>query len=196
MKKHSSYIGVILILLFGSYNSTAQIIDDVELSQDSILNDNTVYTAKKSDEKDGFLSMFEGNPGKAALYSAILPGAGQIFNKRWLKAPIVWGLEGTAIGFIVYFSQVHNLVDLKYKGMARGEITEWQGYTTAAALRTRRDNLKKVRDYSYVGLAVIHVLNIADAFVDRHLIEFDVNEDISLRLGPANHGIGITMSLH
>lgn len=183
-------------MLLVSQLGVAQIIEDLELSQDSILNDNTAYTAQKSDEKDGFLSMFEGNAGKAALYSAIIPGGGQIFNKRWLKAPIVWGLEGTAIGFIVFFSRLHNLVDLKYKGMARGEITEWRGYTSAAALKTRRDNLRKTRDYSYVGLGVIHVLNIADAFVDRHLIEFDVNEDISLKLGPTTNGVGITMAIH
>jgi len=174
----------------------AQVPDDLELSQDSTLLDDTKYTAKKSEKKEGFLSMFEGNPGKAALYSAILPGAGQVYNKKWLKAPIVWGLEGTAIGIIIFYSQTHNLYHTKYQGMARGEISSWNGFDNATALKSARDTLRKRRDYSYLALGIVHVLNIADAFVDRHLIEFDVSEDLSFQFGPAAHGLGITMSLH
>lgn len=167
------------------------------LTQDSTLLEDDIYFAEPGKKnEDGFFSMFEGNPGRAALYSAIIPGAGQIYNKKWLKAPIVWGLEGTAIVLIGYYGDLYRCYDLSYKGLKRGEITQAKGYTDANALEVERDKFKKYRDYAIIGLAAAHVLNIADAFVDRHLIEFDVDEDISLKLGPAQHGIGITMSFH
>lgn len=165
----------------------------IEINQDSTMVDDEKYTSNPKKEKLGFKSMFEGNPGRAALYSALLPGAGQIYNKKWLKAPIVWGMEGTAIGFIIYYKDLFYEFDLAYKGVLRSEITSYRGITSAAALEQYRDRFKKSRDYSYIALAVAHVLNIADAFVDRHLMEFDIDEDISLRIGPAQHGLGIAL---
>lgn len=168
-------------------------IEESGLTQDSTLLDDQLYYADSSKKNEnGFFSMFEGEPGKAALYSALIPGGGQIYNKKWLKAPIVWGLEGTAIGMIAYYGSLHKDVDLGYKGMVRGEITSYRGYTDPAGLKQLRDKLKKFRDYSIIGLAAAHVLGIADAFVDRHLMEFDVDEDISFEFGPTQHGVGFS----
>lgn len=172
-------------------------VEESGLTQDSTLLEQDIYFAeggKKNEE--GFFAMFEGNPGRAALYSAIIPGAGQLYNRKWLKAPIVWGLEGTAIVLIGFYSKEHQRFDLGYKGVVRGELPSFEGYTDSAGLKQVRDRLRKYRDYSIIGLSVIHVLNIADAFVDRHLLEFDVDEDISLQLGPTQHGVGFTMSFN
>lgn len=183
---------IFLLFSFGSINGQ---IEGGGLTQDSTLLEEDIYFADSSKKNnDGFFSMFEGNPGKAALYSAIIPGAGQIYNKKWLKAPIVWGLEGTSIAFIGYFGSLYRTFDLGYKGLKRDEITEFRGYTDANALVVERDRYQKYRDYAIIALAVSHVLNIADAFVDRHLIEFDVDEDISFIFGPSQNGIGITMT--
>jgi len=184
----------ILSLLCSFYASHGQAEID-GLTQDSTLLEEDIFFAESGKKnKEGFFSMFEGNPGRAALYSAIIPGAGQIYNKKWLKAPVVWGLEGTAIVMIGYYGRRYRCFDLGYKGILRGEISESKGFTDANAIKVERDKVKKYRDYAIIGLAVSHVLNIADAFVDRHLIEFDVDEDISFQLGPAQHGIGITMT--
>ncbi len=188
------YLVFSIIILFFTCSLHAQVVGG-GLTQDSTLLEEDIYFAdstKKNEE--GFFAMFEGKPGRAALYSAILPGAGQIYNKKWIKAPIVWGLEGTAIVLIGYYGNLHKTFDLAYKGLKRGEITEALGYTDADALGEVRDELKQYRDYSIIGLAAAHVLNIADAFVDRHLLEFDVDEDISLKFGPTEHGVGLTMA--
>ncbi len=177
-------------------NLNAQI-GETGLTQDStLLEDDIFYAESTSKNEDGFFAMFEGPPGRAALMSAIIPGSGQLYNKKWLKAPIVWGLEGTAIGFIVYYSDLYKCYDLGYKGLLRGEITISKGFSSASGMKEERDRFKKYRDYSIIALTVAHVLNIADAFVDRHLMEFDVDEDISLRLGSAPHGFGITMNFN
>src|SRR5690606_23508153 len=44
------------------------------------------------------------NPIRASLYSAILPGMGQIYNEKWWKAPLVWGVLGTGVGFVIYYN--------------------------------------------------------------------------------------------
>lgn len=185
---------LLLVFTFSLGHSYGQI-EETGLTQDSTLLDEELYFAESTHKnEDGFFSMFEGEPGRAALYSAILPGAGQIYNKKWLKAPIVWGIEGTAIGMMIYFNNQHKEIDLAYKGLVRGEITNYNGYTDSAGLKQFRDRLKQYRDYSIIGLAVARLLGIADAFVDRHLMEFDVNEDISIELGPTNHGVGFTFA--
>jgi len=165
---------------------------DSGLKQDSTLLDNEEYFADSTLKNEkGFFTMFEGDPGRAALYSLIIPSAGQVYNKRWLKVPIVLGIEGTAIGFIVYYKNLHSEVDLAFKGLVRGEISQYRGITDPAGLRRIRDSLKKNRDYSIIALTLAHILNVADAFVDRHLMEFDVEEDISFRFGPTTHGVGL-----
>jgi len=190
-----SWIKYYLLLAF-SFNlakTHAQI--EPGLTQDSTLLDSEEYFADSTLKNEkGFFTMFEGQPGKAALYSTIIPGAGQIYNKRWLKAPVVWGLEGTAIGFIVYFNRLHSEFDLAYKGWVRCELKQFRGYTDPAGIKRQRDTFKKNRDYSIIALTVAHVLNIADAFVDRHLMEFDVDEDISFHIGGTSHGVGLAVN--
>ena len=174
--------------------SNAQI-EETGLTQDSTLLDDELYFADSTvKNENGFFSMFEGEPGRAALYSAIIPGAGQVYNKRWLKVPIVLGLEGTAIGFISFYSKQHAEVSLGYKGLVRGEISSYRGITDPTGLKNIRDKLKKYRDYSIIALTVAHVLNITDAFVDRHLMEFDVDEDISFNFGATQQGLGLSIA--
>ncbi len=193
--KHVKYYFLFVFSL--SISAAYSQIEETGLSQDStLIGSNIEYADNVPRNENGFFSMFEGNPGRAALYSAIIPGGGQVYNKKWIKVPIVLGLEGTAIGFIVFFNDFHKTLDLGFKGLVRGEIDQFGGYTPAnvAGLKQRRDTIKQYRDYSIIALAVAHVLNIADAFVDRHLMEFDVDEDISFHLGPTTHGVGLSMS--
>jgi len=190
-----SWIKYYLLLTFALIASVTHAqLEDPGLTQDSTLLDSEQYYEDSGvKNEEGFFAMFEGHPGRAALYSAIIPGAGQVYNKRWLKVPIVLGIEGTAIGFIVFYSKLYNEFDLAYKGWVRCELKEFRGYSDPSGLKKDRDTFKKNRDYSIIALTVVHVLNIADAFVDRHLIEFDVDEDISLRLGPTTHGLGLAI---
>lgn len=175
----------LLFSCFGGFGQTR--IDTSELDK----------TVIKEDKGYGIFSMFDGNPGKAALYSLIAPGGGQLFNKRYLKAPIVWGLEGTAIGFIIYNTQTYRDYNRIYKGLIDGSVpVEVNGVPLdAAGFKPIRDNARKNLEFSYVALLVIHIINIADAFVDRHLIEFDVEDDIGFKIQPATNSFGIKLAI-
>ena len=128
----------------------------------------------------GILKAFSGNPGKAALYSAIIPSAGQIYNKNYWKVPIVLAAEGTAIFLIIDNGKNFREWRQAHIEFAAGERTEFRGATTTSQARRVRDQFEQFRDFSIIGTAAIHLIQIADAFIHRHLIEFDVSDDLSI----------------
>ena len=134
-------------------------------------------------------------PGKAALLAAILPGAGQIYNKRWWKLPLVYGaLGGTIIGEVFYqqrFGQFKRAIDIVSKDATKigsldldpvprqyKSLEALNGGSGIVFYRGNRDIF-----YLYIGLA--YGLQIVDALVDAHLKNFDVSDDLSLHWEPA-----------
>ncbi|MBT8190587.1 MAG: hypothetical protein HKN67_00250 [Saprospiraceae bacterium] len=144
----------------------------------------------------GIFDSFKGNPGKAGLYSLILPGAGQIYNKRWWKAPLFVAAEGIAIGILVYNTREYRDWDQGYKDMANGITDNYLGLTNISTVRGYRDKKRQNMDYSWLGVIGVHIFAAADAFVDKHLTEFNVNDDISFRLSPIAPypGMNVTVS--
>jgi hypothetical protein len=126
------------------------------------------------------------SPMKATLFSAVLPGSGQIYNRKYWKAPIVWTGMGIATGFIVYNTQ-------KYRTYRNALIaasdtdpltTNDTGYN-ASQLNELQDGYHKWMDVSWFSLAGVYLLNIIDAHVDAHLWYFDVGDDVSLSFKPS-----------
>ena len=142
------------------------------------------------------------NPLRAAALSFVLPGSGQIYNKKWWKAPIVYGGLGVA-GFLI-IDNTNKYKDFKEAYLFRvdGDADTVDPYPNAseATLLSIRNSYDKRRQQSYVGFFAIWFLNSLDAFVDAHLVSFDVDEDLSLVLKPtgnfdtANASIGIQIS--
>lgn len=162
---------------------------DQSISQDSMeveQIDNSEKKRKKSfKEFKGPMSMFAGKPGRAALYSLVLPGAGQAFNKKYIKIPFVWALEGTAIGILIYNIDAYNTLNqalTDYHSIPRIENPYNDGLSANQILNNRNQR-RKFRDYSIISVALIHLIQVADAFVNRHLIEFDVSDDLSIDIG-------------
>ena len=132
------------------------------------------------------------SPRKAAFRSAVLPGWGQAYNKRYWKIPIVYGALGVTGYVFVYNLQTYRELRLAYKGKvfaARGDSTFfWQmnpryraeGYT-AEDIRYYRDEFRRNIDYSAVIFLIFWGLNVVDAAVDAHLKSFDVSPDLSFR---------------
>lgn len=150
-------------------------------------------------------------PNKAALMSALLPGAGQIHNKHFWKAPIVWiGLGVT--GYLIYdFSdQVKTYGDAAALVQNKGNIysldNNYHGYNlqtlTATQLTTLQDDARRFVYMNALFFTGIYALNIVDAYVDAHLKEFDVNENLSFRVKPlfyatnySHLATGLTLSI-
>ena len=119
-------------------------------------------------------------PAKAAFYSAIIPGLGQAYNKKYWKIPIVYAALGIPIYF--YFDnnkKYHQYRDAYKRRLAGFRDDEFQFLDTGRLIEGQRF-YQRNRDLSLLLTAAFYILNIVDANVDAHLIQFNVSEKLSV----------------
>ncbi len=151
------------------------------------------------------------NPGKAALRSALLPGLGQIYNRKYWKVPIVYAGLGITGGIFVY--NLQNYRDTRFAYRVKYNMREF-GTDSAlfvqikdvlkplseSSLRSYRDQFRRDIDYSVVFFLIMWGLNVVDAAVDAHLKSFDVSPDLSFQFKPGKSEIagttGLSLVLH
>jgi len=120
-------------------------------------------------------------PAKAAFYSAILPGLGQAYNKKYWKIPLVYGAIGTSLYFYTDNRKKYNEYRDAYKSRLAGNPDPYYVKLSDKQLISAQEYYQ--RNYSLSGLFVIgfYVLNIIDANVDAALIQFNVNQSLSVK---------------
>lgn len=121
-------------------------------------------------------------PSKAAFYSAILPGLGQAYNKKYWKIPIVYG--GLATGMYFYLDnnkKYHEFRDIYKRRLEGFTDDKYYGIYSDNVLINAQRTFQRNRNVSLFVTIGIYVLNIIDANVDAHLIQFNVNDNLSLR---------------
>ena len=126
------------------------------------------------------------SPSRAAFYSAIFPGMGQMYNKKYWKAPIVWA----ALAIPTYYYQTNNS-DYKrfrtaYKLRKNGlqdEFTSDNGVSTVSlqTLETAQKQLRENRDMSLLSGVIIYILQIVEASVNAHLLQFNTDDNLSFK---------------
>jgi hypothetical protein len=126
------------------------------------------------------------SPAKAAFYSAIMPGLGQAYNKRYWKIPIVYGAIGTGVYFIIDNNKKYTQYRNEYKkrlanGGAIDTSNPTYGTLSTESLIRGQKFYQKNRDLSVLITSVLYILNIVDANVDAHLLQYNVNDDLSLK---------------
>jgi len=127
------------------------------------------------------------NPRTATIRSAIAPGLGQIYNKKYWKLPLVWGALGTTAG--IYFYNVKNYKLLKqayiYRINNQDNLVdpEYRALSTES-IRSYRNSFRQNVDYSVLFFLLFWGLNVVDATVDAHLKAFDVDDNLSLEIKP------------
>lgn len=122
-------------------------------------------------------------PARATLYSALLPGLGQMYNGDYWKLPIIYG----GLMSCGYFLQYNQMQYKRYKTMynhATAKPSEYDGWMTAENIKWYRDTFRRYRDYSIIATVIVYALNVIDANVFAHFQDFDVSDDLSLRLEP------------
>lgn len=123
------------------------------------------------------------SPTKAGLYSAVLPGLGQYYNKKYWKIPVVWGALGAGIGFTLWFDKDYRRYRSAFTAELNGEPHEFSDrpYIDKVALGNFQDIRKRQRDYAIAITSLIYILNIVDAVVDAHLYEGKNDPDLAIR---------------
>lgn len=154
-------------------------------------------------EKANVSTIQKYNPTKAGLYSAVFPGLGQYYNKKYWKIPIVWGAVGTGVGIIVYNDKQYRRYRTAFLAELNGQPHEFDDlpYVDATVLGNTQDRAKRQRDYTIAITGVLYILNIVDAVVDAHLYDQKKDPDLAIKptiiyddLGVANGKAGLSLS--
>lgn len=195
---------VAMVCLFYAGNAAAQAVPDTSLQQ--VIPDST--RARQADvanaTNDGSASVYTPsptatNPKKAALYSAVLPGAGQLYNKQYWKIPVIYAAAGAAVYFIKSNNDKYQTYRKAYIADLQGKTHEFSGIYSTASLKQLQDGYKRYLDLTILLTGVGYTLQVLDALVFAHLKDFDVSQDISLRMQPIaqpNGGAGFGLVCH
>lgn len=182
-------IALILLLLVCNIKAQEPVSDSSRLSGDFMI-DNIDLDIK--------------NPLQASLYSAIIPGLGQIYNEQYWKAPLVWGLIGTGVGVSVHYnSRYHHYRDA-FVAELDGNEHIYSGIFDKNRLGAIQDDMRRNRDYAIALTILAYALNILDATVDAHLYEIRRDRDLSIDptafvdpyTGQSNFGLALKLNLN
>ncbi len=125
------------------------------------------------------------NPAKATVFSILLPGLGQVYNGEYWKIPIYWG--GMAGGVYFYFTNKKNYERYKwiYDQATSEDPTVEKPPIPAETALYYRDAYRRLRDYSVLATALFYLLQVIDANVFAYMQDFEVNDQLTLKLSPA-----------
>jgi TM2 domain-containing membrane protein YozV len=143
-------------------------------------------SAQESDAVGDSLIRKKHNPRTAVICSALLPGLGQIYNGKYWKVPLVYGAGGAAVYAFQYNQAKYKKYREAYDEGDENKTYIIDGYKRSyAQLPLGRDYYRRYRDISVLCIAGVYLLNIVDAMVDAYFKEFDVSDDLTLRIQPA-----------
>lgn len=177
---------IILFMLMGLFSAGSLLAGNnplQEASGDSSLAIDTSKILLKEPKKEPF----KPHAKISGLLSAVVPGAGQIYNRKYWKAPVIWAAAG-AVGFLIYtnhqtYAQYRDALRLRTDNDPN-TIDAFEQTLTENDLLTLQDAARRSRDLWIILTSLGHALNVVDAVVDAHLATFDVSDDLSMRLSP------------
>ncbi len=171
---------LIHLLIFIPIFALAQIEENND-KETQVITDELVVVGNEKFDTINYLNTK--SPIRASLYSAILPGMGQVYNNKYWKVPIVWGLLGTGVGFVLNYDKQYKEFRGYYLDKLYGNEIENPTINNMSArqLATIQDDRKRTRDYAIALTALVYILNILDATVDAHLYGMDKDPDLSLQ---------------
>lgn len=203
-RKYTLLIAAMLLIIF---NTSAQSVSDTaagkELSTDTTL---AVVDPLPKAVQDSFKAKevkpqkFEPKPKKAGMYSAILPGSGQFYNRQYWKVPAIY-VGVAAAGYFINFNLTNYQKYRKayYTRIDNDPTTvdtdiETKKYTTEN-LKQLQDQYRKWLDMTVLLTALGYTVQVIDAIASAHLKNFDISRDISLRIQPVAQPNYIGMGL-
>lgn len=141
----------------------------------------------------------EHSPRKATLYSAVLPGLGQIYNRKYWKVPLVYGGFATFGYFINFNNEQYTIYRQAYSDIIDNDpnthsytklkvnpslLLEERRANFTEALRNQKDYWRRNRDLVVISTVAFYALNIIDASVDANFFDFDISDDLTINWAP------------
>jgi hypothetical protein len=178
-------------------DSVAVAIDTVAVDIDSVAL-GKILAQKVKPKKDW--NKWRPNPKRAMWLAIVLPGAGQIYNRKYWKLPIVYGGFIGCLYAATWNNQMYHDYEQAYMDIM-DDNPQTQSYNQFLHLgktvdetniedykslfKRRKDYYRRYRDLSIFIMIGVYALSIIDAYVDASLSEFDISDDLSLRIQPA-----------
>ena len=141
-------------------------------------------TTTSPDSAKSAKKIFEPKPKKAALYSAILPGMGQAYNKQYWKLPIIYAGIGASGYFLIDNANQYQKYRKIYIARLQGDNSDDLPYYSNDNIKTLQDAYKKYLDMTVLLTALGYTIQVLDALAAAHLRNFDVSPNISMRMQP------------
>lgn len=172
---HKKFIILLLVLLCINNSKVLaqneELIVKEEVTKDTLVNKSNTYNPL--------------SPSKAAFYSAVFPGLGQAFNKKYWKIPIVYGSLGTSIYVYDYNNKQYKRAREAFKLRKAGKPDEFDGldgkpFLTVTALESAQTSAKKDKDLSLMIGVALYVLQIVEASVNAHLLQHNIDDKLTL----------------
>lgn len=143
--------------------------------------DTVIYNSGKPVEIKSYATRYD--PRKALLYSAVFPGMGQFYNKKYWKMPLVYGGFVTVVVVVDFYAKANkdfrNDLFIKLSDPSSGN-----SFPTVDQLRRAVDRSRRERDFFIIMGGVWYLLQLVDAHVDAHLKEFDLNPKLQVKIEP------------
>jgi hypothetical protein len=179
------YLLIFLFFLSNAYSQVAPAENPVKIK------DSSASKISKSDTSKQKVY----NPKVAARRSAIVPGLGQIYNKKYWKLPIIYGGLGVTRYIFVNNIKIYKEYKFAYSARIKAEpptldstdyhqLDDIYKVLSPNSIRSARDEFRRYVDYSALVFLLLWGLNVVDAAVDAHLKNFDISPDLSLQVRP------------
>ncbi|MBQ7149536.1 MAG: hypothetical protein IJS06_01060 [Prevotella sp.] len=186
-------------------DTTAIKAENILTHEDSVqLKSNSVMIKKQKRD----WATWRPDPKRALWMALVLPGAGQIYNRKFWKLPIFYGgIVGCVYAMSwnngMYHDYAQAYIDIsdgnpatdsynKFLHIGTTSINELTDTRYKELFRNRKDRFRRWRDMSFFVLVGVYALSVIDAYVDASLSEFDISNDLSLRVSPAVINNGAT----
>jgi len=212
------YLAVILILLFVLLGVNINAAPDVTNQLEDTLMTKSISSELPQNKmlvESYKQNSFKPDPVKVVWMGAIIPGYGQILNRKYWKLPLVYGgflgfayaISLNSTRYSTYLTAYRDIIDkdpttnsfvaIIPKGYTIDNYGGVSGYTTI--LKSAQDNYRRNRDLSIIMTIGYYALTIVDAYVDAQLYDFDISPDLSMRLQPVlltnNKGFSNTLGI-
>jgi hypothetical protein len=189
--KLSRHAGILVILLLSFQSVTSQ-----EITADSIL------------QPDSLRNLH--SPRKAVIFSTLLPGLGQIYNKKYWKVPVIYATFGVLGYFIAYNNKYYKYFKGAYAYILINGEAKFQAaypdlsYLPQQSLETGMNTYRRWRDLNALGFIAFYAIQVIDANVDAHFFNYDISQNISMNVRPGivindnlmGYAIGLKINLH
>ena len=183
-------IYLVISILVCSWSSAWAQVSPMSISDTSATekNSNLVPIAQTTDTISAPVLVVEPfvTPKKKAMFSAMVPGLGQIYNRQYWKLPLVYGGLATCGYFIYYNTDKYNYYRRIYAGRISNnpEYLNMEAKVSTENIKRLQDSYRSDRDMTVMITVLVYGLQIMDALVFAHLKEFDISDNISMKVGP------------